>query len=288
MGKRTVDETRKSADAKPTSDAGQASLVVARQLSMFDDCYVETRQLEPESSVGRPESSISCNFEPALKAKTDENSVAAEPAAALDEPVLPPTSAPAKSTTIISVLKIDKAKPSEKPELQEAVAGDTETAAVEFPADSPVEFNISTQPHWPLIRLGDIEMHPLLPELYKKQGIEFPPLPPHNYLTPKGIRVLERFLPIQLVASSGRKFECFSGVRLWLAALNTLPLDALVNALVYSSIRESQLVEAVEIELDILYIWHRQTRNERRVQDLQYLQSKHSTGTGLRSLCAGI
>jgi hypothetical protein len=127
-------------------------------------------------------------------------------------------------------------------------------------------------PQLQLVRVGDIELHSALAGLYAQLRLKFPPAVQLGYLTAKGILKIARFLPIHVVGSEG-KFQCFAGARLWLAALNTLPSETEIEVLVYSSASPLQISESVEIEQDILYVFHRQSSRERKVQELRYQNS---------------
>jgi hypothetical protein len=85
-----------------------------------------------------------------------------------------------------------------------------------------------------LVRLDSILIHPLLAAAYQQQGIQFPPATPSRYLTPHGILRIARYQPIQLV-QGGTRLWCFSGLRLYLAALaNLAPTDS-IEAVVSAS-----------------------------------------------------
>jgi hypothetical protein len=130
-----------------------------------------------------------------------------------------------------------------------------------------------------LVRIGLIDFHPLLQRLYSQRGTQFPPEVTPGHLTLRGIQATARFLPIHLV-TSGARMQCFAGMRLWLAAQNTLGPDAEIEALVYSHIDGDQVAEAMEMELDILCIWHRQSEKERLTLEMSYMTS--SSPNGLR------
>jgi hypothetical protein len=127
-------------------------------------------------------------------------------------------------------------------------------------------------PQLQLVRVGDIELHPALTGVYAQLRLKFPPAVQLDYLTFKGILKTARFLPIHVVRSE-EKFQCFAGTRLGLAALNTLQGDTEIEVLVYPSVSLLQISEALEIEQDILYVWHRQSSKERKAQELRYWNS---------------
>ncbi len=118
-------------------------------------------------------------------------------------------------------------------------------------------------PRWQSVLLGRIELDPRLSRIYAQKCLRFLPDPPPGFLTAKGIRMAARLLPIHGVAHEG-KVLCFAGVRLWLAAVNTLPLDSKIEMLVHQSFLEERLAEIVEMEEDILYVWHRQSKESAR------------------------
>jgi len=115
----------------------------------------------------------------------------------------------------------------------------------------------TTTPQWRLIRLDHIDFHP---------ETHFPSDWQTGFLTPAGIRLMARFTPIQ-VLESGTRFQCFAGVRLFLAAKDKATGLAEIESLVYPSIADIQISAAFEMELDILPIWHRQTPHERKKTD---------------------
>jgi hypothetical protein len=131
------------------------------------------------------------------------------------------------------------------------------------------------KPEFRQVRIGLIDIHPLLRSFYSLRRTQFPPEVPLGYLTPKGIQTIARFSPIHLVIC-GARMQCFAGLRLWLAAQNSLELDAEIEALVYSRIEEDQVAEAIEMEQDILNVWCRQSEKERRALEINYVHSPSS------------
>jgi hypothetical protein len=162
----------------------------------------------------------------------------------------------------------------------ETLVADDDVVACSFtpqPASLPL-------PQWRFVSLKEIGMHPALARLCKDCRIDFPPTVPYGYLTAKGILAMARFLPIQIVTSE-ENLLCFGGVRLWLAAANALPADSSIEALIYPCATEIQIAEALEIEHDLLYVWHRQSRAEREEQETRYQNS--TSPNQLRIPCDG-
>jgi hypothetical protein len=151
--------------------------------------------------------------------------------------------------------------------------------ALTHPSFSAEQESTDPLPQWRVMQLSQIEIHPLLPQLYVQRGIRFPPEWP-EFLTARGIRQTSRFLPVHVVVSE-RKLLCFAGVRLWLAAMNCLPHDSELEVLLYSTINEAQLCEGIEIEQDILYVWHRQSVRERQALEMSYVNSASANGLRL-------
>lgn len=146
------------------------------------------------------------------------------------------------------------------------------------PAEEQAEMRPETSgpgepaPQLQLVCVGDIELHPALAGVYAPLRLKFPPTVLQGYLTANGILKTARFLPVHVVGSDG-KYQCFAGARLWLTALNTLTTDTEIEVLVYPSASPLQIAEALEIEQDILYVLHRQSSKERKVQELRYQYS---------------
>lgn len=125
-------------------------------------------------------------------------------------------------------------------------------------------------PEWKLVRLDSILIHPLLAAAYQQQGVEFPPATPSRYLTPHGMLRIARYLPIQLV-QVGTRLLCFSGLRLYLAALaNLAPTDS-IEGVVSASISDAEVAEAIQIEEQILGFWFRETRGQRKANEQRHL-----------------
>jgi hypothetical protein len=135
-------------------------------------------------------------------------------------------------------------------------------------------------PIFQLVSLEKIELDPRLSSVYQQKDLHFPPEIPPEFLTDSGIRMAARLLPIHGVAHDG-KVQCFAGVRLWLAALSTLPLGSKIEVLVYQSFEQDRLPSIVEMEEDILYIWYRQAANARKAAEHRYLNSKRSSALRL-------
>ena len=152
--------------------------------------------------------------------------------------------------------------------------------ALAHPSFSAEQESSDPLPEWRVMRLSQIEIHPLLPQLYVQRGIRYPPEWQSEFLTAKGIRQTSRYLPIHVFVSE-RKLLCFAGVRLWLAAMNCLPHDSELEMLLYSTINEAQLCEGIEIEQEILYVWHRQAEKERRALEMSYVNSASANGLRL-------
>ena len=70
----------------------------------------------------------------------------------------------------------------------------TTTSALECEPGTANELHTAEQessdprPQWRVALLSQIEIHPLLPQLYVQRGIRFPPEWPSEFLTAKGIR----------------------------------------------------------------------------------------------------
>lgn len=156
------------------------------------------------------------------------------------------------------------------------------TSALECEPGTTNEFHIAERessdprPQWRVARLSQIEIHPLLPQLCVQRGIRFPPEWPSEFLTPKGIRQTSRYLPIHVVESEG-KLLCFAGVRLLFAAMNSLPHDSELDVLLHST-TEAQIDEGIEIERNLLYVWHRQSVAERKALEMSYVDSASANG----------
>ena len=125
------------------------------------------------------------------------------------------------------------------------------------------------RPEWRCVLLESIDLHPALVLLYKKQGIVFPPAPPSRYLTPHGILSVARYVPIQAV-EQGERLLCFAGLRLYLSALRSLAQSASIGALVYAAITADEMAEAIEIDEQILSLWLRETKAQRKAHELRH------------------
>ena len=132
-------------------------------------------------------------------------------------------------------------------------------------------------PSWRRVRLNQIELDPSVLKLYTARGIPFPPEWAPGYLTPEGFQKLARFLPIQ-VYEDENELLCFAGVRLLMAARNSLPPENEIAVLVYPELSTALILDALEVEQEILYVWHRQTEKDRKALDLRCLQRESLNG----------
>jgi len=128
---------------------------------------------------------------------------------------------------------------------------------------------------WRSISLDAIDLHPLLKPLYQSLGFVYPPEFPKGYLSPRGVLAMARHLPIHLVPY-GKRWLCFAGVRLLEAARGVLPADSRIETLIHPAVDESGISEAIELEQDLLYIWHRQDPKQRDALDDRYLRRRMS------------
>jgi len=132
-------------------------------------------------------------------------------------------------------------------------------------------------PEWKPVRLDSIDLHPSLPALYRQQGIVFPPEPPSRYLAPHGILSVARYVPIQVVRD-GSRLLCFAGIRLYFAALCSVAPSVSIGVLVYAAITDAEIAEAIRISEHILALWFRETRAQRKAQELRHVAGVDSRG----------
>lgn len=134
-----------------------------------------------------------------------------------------------------------------------------------------------SSPEWKLVRLDSIDLHPSLPALYKRQNIVFPPEPPDRYLSPHGIQSAARYAPIH-ARVEGSRLLCFAGIRLYLAAQRALGLSARIGAFIYEAITDAEMAEAIDMSEQILPIWFRETRAQRKAHELRHLAGTDPRG----------